>query len=207
MYTYGNNYSDTAPFSEYFYVGGATSLRGWSARYIGPADFGPDWLDNRTLRYLRMGTIKGVVNLEYRPRLFGNLYGAVFLDAGNVWMHYDLLYNLIKNINDAIPSDPEAAVVPESPVTPDIEIDPETERSAINLFESLNKGQFSFRRLGNDIAVNTGIGLRYDLGFIMLRLDWGLGLHVPYDTGKSGYFNASPFGRDQTIHFAVGLPF
>lgn len=206
MYTYGNNFSDTAPFSEYFYVGGATSLRGWSARYIGPADFDPDWLDNRTLRYLRMGTIKGVINLEYRPRLFGNLYGAVFLDAGNVWMHHNLLHNLLVNIEDAV-SDAEAAVVPESPDTPEIEIDPEAERSVINFLGSLDRGKFSFKRLGNDLAVNTGIGLRYDLGFIMLRLDWGLGLHVPYDTGKSGYFNASPFGRDQTIHFAVGLPF
>ena len=153
-----------------------------------------------------MGTIKGVVNLEYRPRLFGNLYGAVFLDAGNVWMHHNLLHNLLVNIEDAV-SDAEAAVVPESPDTPEIEIDPEAERSVINFLGSLDRGKFSFRRLGNDLAVNTGIGLRYDLGFIMLRLDWGLGLHVPYDTGKSGYFNASPFGRDQTIHFAVGLPF
>ena len=121
-------------------------------------------------------------------------------------MHHNLLHNLLVNIEDAV-SDAEAAVVPESPDTPEIEIDPEAERSVINFLGSLDRGEFSFRRLGNDLAVNTGIGLRYDLGFIMLRLDWGLGLHVPYDTGKSGYFNASPFGRDQTIHFAVGLPF
>ena len=31
------------------------------------------------------GDIKFQANVEYRPRLFGNLYGALFVDAGNVW--------------------------------------------------------------------------------------------------------------------------
>lgn len=62
-------------------------------------------------------------------------------------------------------------------------------------------------RLLNDLAVGTGVGLRYDLGFLILRLDWGLGLHVPYDTDRSGYFNAHTFKSHQTLHFAIGYPF
>ena len=89
----------------------------------------------------------------------------------------------------------------------DDNIDENTMAGIIELFEAMDRGKLNARRLGNDFALNTGIGLRYDLGFITLRLDWGLGLHLPYDTGRSGYFNADTFGRDQTIHFAVGLPF
>jgi outer membrane protein assembly factor BamA len=198
MYSYGNSYKDTAPFTEYFYVGGASSLRGWPARYIGPGDFTLDF-DNRSLRFVRIGTIKAMANLEYRPRLFGNLYGAVFLDAGNVWLHESLLNNTFGNFDDI-----EAAEVPE---TNPAELDDETVDKVVGFLSSLDHGDIRTSRLGNDFALNTGIGLRYDLGFITLRLDWGLGLHLPYQTGRSGYFNADTFGRDQTLHFAVGMPF
>ena len=67
--------------------------------------------------------------------------------------------------------------------------------------------KFSFSRFFNDLALNTGIGLRYDLDFLILRLDWGIGLHMPFDTGKSGYFNNNSFKDYQTLHFAIGYPF
>ena len=38
-----------------------------------------------TFRIIDATDIKLLLNVEYRPRLFGNLYGAVFVDAGNVW--------------------------------------------------------------------------------------------------------------------------
>lgn len=66
---------------------------------------------------------------------------------------------------------------------------------------------FRLKNLGKQIALNTGIGIRYDLDFLILRLDWGLGLHVPYDNDRSGYFNAHTFKGDQTFHFAIGYPF
>ncbi len=64
-----------------------------------------------------------------------------------------------------------------------------------------------FKNFFRDLALGTGIGLRYDLDFLVLRLDWGIGLHVPYDTGKSGYFNLHNFKDCQTLHFAIGYPF
>lgn len=197
MYTYGNSHTDDAPFTEYFYVGGATSLRGWPARYIGPGDFTYS-VDQRTLRFIRMGTIKAVANLEYRPRLFGNLYGAVFLDAGNVWMHRNLLSTVFDGVDSEQPSDFYQE---------DESFDEESSDELIDFFSYFDRGKIRTNKLGSDIALNTGIGLRYDLGFITLRLDWGLGLHLPYETGRSGYFNADTFGRDQTLHFAVGMPF
>ena len=58
-----------------------------------------------------------------------------------------------------------------------------------------------------EMALGTGIGLRYDLDFLILRLDWGVALHVPYETGKSGYYNINGFKNYQTLHFAIGYPF
>ena len=69
------------------------------------------------------------------------------------------------------------------------------------------EGQFRFNRFFRDIAVGTGVGIRYDLSFLILRLDWGIGLHVPYDTGKSGFYNIDSFKDSHTLHFAIGYPF
>jgi len=41
----------------------------------------------------------------------------------------------------------------------------------------------------------------------VIRLDWGIALHTPYDTGKSGYFNINSFKDAQALHFAIGYPF
>lgn len=41
--------------------------------------------------------------------------------------------------------------------------------------------------------MGTGFGLRYDLTFIVIRFDVGIGLHLPYDTGKKGYYNIPKF--------------
>lgn len=76
------------------------------------------------------------------------------------------------------------------------------------LYEAIYKDcRFDFSTFLDHLALGTGVGLRYNLGFLVLRLDWGIGLHVPYSTGRSGYFNARSFTRDQTLHFAVGYPF
>ena len=68
-------------------------------------------------------------------------------------------------------------------------------------------GIFRFDRFLRQIAVGTGVGIRYDLDFLVIRLDWGLGLHLPYDTGKGGFYNIDSFKDNQTLHFAIGYPF
>jgi hypothetical protein len=55
--------------------------------------------------------------------------------------------------------------------------------------------------------VGTGVGLRYNLGFLVVRTDWGLALHLSYNTGRSGYFNIGNFNDSQALHFAIGYPF
>ena len=57
------------------------------------------------------------------------------------------------------------------------------------------------------IAVGTGLGLRYDLSYLVLRFDLGVGLHAPYATNKSGFYNIDKFRNGLVFHFAIGYPF
>lgn len=57
------------------------------------------------------------------------------------------------------------------------------------------------------IALGTGVGLRYDLTFLVLRVDFGIGLHAPYDTTRRGFYNIERFRDGCALHFAIGYPF
>lgn len=166
IHAFGN--SADAPISEMFYVGGANSIRAFPIRGIGPGEFPP--LNNSYSYILQTGELSLVANLELRHRLFGNLHGALFLDAGNIW-----------NINDLYEDE--------------------------ELTELIGDIRFDFKDVFSQMALGTGIGLRYDLDFLILRLDWGIGLHVPYSTSKHGFYNISSFKEAQTLHFAIGYPF
>jgi outer membrane protein insertion porin family len=83
--TYGN--STIMPYSQQFFIGGSNSLRGFKARSIGPGSFSPDQTITNSGGFLpdESGDIKLEANLEYRPKLFSIVYGALFVDAGNIW--------------------------------------------------------------------------------------------------------------------------
>ena len=66
----------------------------------------------------------------------------------------------------------------------------------------LLKGSRFFR----DLALGTGVGLRVDIGVMVLRGDLGYGLHAPYDTGIHHYFNIK-FTKAWCFHLAIGYPF
>lgn len=59
----------------------------------------------------------------------------------------------------------------------------------------------------DQLALGTGLGVRYDLSMFVLRVDCGFGLHLPYDTGKKGYYNIPTFKDGFGLHFAIGYPF
>lgn len=165
VWAYGNK--TIAPYNEQFYVGGANSIRAFTIRSIGPGRFHPS--ENSSYSYVdETGDIKLEANLEYRFRMMsnlfgGNLNGAVFLDAGNVWL--------------------------------------------MRKDEARPGAEFTFSKFFDNWAVGTGVGIRYDLSFLILRLDWGIALHVPYETGKRGYYNIPNFKDGMGIHFAIGYPF
>ena len=57
-----------------------------------------------------------------------------------------------------------------------------------------------------DIALGTGVGLRVDIGMMVIRGDLGYGLHVPYADRQQHYFNV-PFKNAFAFHLAIGYPF
>lgn len=67
-------------------------------------------------------------------------------------------------------------------------------------------GAFSVKDLSKDIALGTGLGIRYDLTYLVLRLDAGVALHAPYKD-RSKYFNTFDTNDWYTFHFAIGYPF
>ena len=73
--------------------------------------------------------------------------------------------------------------------------------------QSDQDGVFRLKDFWRQIALGTGFGVRYDLDFFVLRLDLGIGLHLPYDTGKSGFYNIPKFSDGLGFHFAIGYPF
>lgn len=160
IWSYGN--TTTAPYTEQFYIGGANSVRAFAARSIGPGGYPPDE-DNKYSFINHVGDVRLEANIEYRFRIISDLHGALFLDAGNVWL---------MRKDDSRPG-----------------------------------GELTLKNFADQIALGTGFGLRYDLDFLVFRLDCGVGLHDPYDTGKSGYYNIPKFRDSLAVHFAIGYPF
>lgn len=74
--------STILPFEKRYYGGGANSVRGWSARSLGPGSYNA----GTTIDYMKQsGDIKLDLNLEYRTKLVWLLELAAFIDAGNIW--------------------------------------------------------------------------------------------------------------------------
>ena len=129
-------------------------------RSLGPGAYRPK---NSKYSYMdQTGDVKLEANAELRARLVGDLHGAIFLDAGNVWtLRHD------------------------------------AKRPGAQLTASTLK----------NIALGTGVGLRYDLDFLVIRFDVGIGLHAPYATSRSGFYNIERFKDGLGLHFAIGYPF
>lgn len=68
-------------------------------------------------------------------------------------------------------------------------------------------GQLKAKSFLRDLALGTGVGLRVDIGMLVIRGDLGIGIHAPYDTGKSGYYNMTSFKNSLAFHLAIGYPF
>ena len=79
-FAYGNSVS--LPFEKLFYAGGASSMRGWRARAVGP---GMAPRDTSFAIANQSGDMHLEANVEMRFPLFWKLEGAVFADIGNVW--------------------------------------------------------------------------------------------------------------------------
>ncbi len=161
-FAYGN--STAMPFEKQFYAGGASSMRGWQARDLGP---GYSQKDEAFSIPSQTGDMKLEMNLEYRFRLFWKLEGALFADVGNVW---NLKY-------------------------------PDTEEGL--------QSAFLINDFYNSLASDWGAGVRLNMNFILVRIDFGMKLRDP-SLPEGGRI----IGPDQwlkrgnnAVHFGIGYPF
>lgn len=86
-FAYGN--SDELPYIKQYLIGGSNSIRAFSIRGLGPGKFTPDpSLSDpfRTLFLDQTGDLKLEINIEYRFPIFNYFKGALFIDAGNIWL-------------------------------------------------------------------------------------------------------------------------
>ncbi len=163
---YGNSLE--LPFIKQFFVGGTNSVRAFRARSVGPGSFNQE-VDATSFLPDQSGDLKLELNTELRADLFSIVEGAVFVDAGNIWL------------------------MNEDPNKPGAKI----------------SGDFL-----KELAVGTGVGMRLDLQFLILRLDVAIPLRLPYlPEGERWVFDKIDFGdknwRQQNIIFnlAIGYPF
>ena len=77
--------SSTMPYIKQFYVGGTNSLRAFPARSVGPGTYQTP--DSISAVYIdQTGDIKFESSLEYRFPIYKYFKGALFIDAGNIWL-------------------------------------------------------------------------------------------------------------------------
>lgn len=81
---YGN--SNSIPFAESFFAGGPNDNRAWTAYNLGPGS-------STTTNEFNEANFKIHLSAEQRFGLFGDLRGALFVDAGNIW-------NVLDNVKD-----------------------------------------------------------------------------------------------------------
>lgn len=80
-YSYGNSYS--VPYVKQFFIGGSNSVRGFRARTLGPGSY---HTEETGFQANEAGDIKFEANSELRTNLFSIVKGALFVDAGNIWL-------------------------------------------------------------------------------------------------------------------------
>ena len=110
------------------------------------------------------------------------LNGALFVDAGNVWNQ--------RNPEEYLSGEEIEAFI-----------------KGFNL-DHMYISHLDPKTFFNQIALGTGAGLRLDYESIVIRLDLGVAIHAPYDTGRDGYYNIPSFWQDGLrLNFGIGYPF
>ena len=184
--------SDFSPLSEAFYTGGPNSLRAVSPSTYGPGNF---YSSKYNQSFFHSGDVKLEANFELRFPIVWKLFGAAFVDAGNVWDWFSTV-DLFK-----------AAGM-------------EDYLTRMGIPETLRDGIFNNPDFARQIALGTGAGLRLDIDGLVIRLDLGVAIHSPYQTFKytkdyqvdysrpiTTYYNIPSVLDGLRLNFGIGYPF
>jgi outer membrane protein insertion porin family len=172
-----NGLNNSLPYDKYLFAGGGSSVRAWKPRRLGPGAFSGDSIViDGTYRIIddqkerQGGEVLIETSIELRRALFGFVDGAIFLDAGNIW----LLKGSIKADEDG------------------------------------DDGQFRWDQFMEEMAVGTGVGLRFDFSFLVFRVDLGLKLFDPAQKKGDRFVGDEIFRNfmpNSEINIGIGYPF
>jgi len=152
---YGN--SIKLPFEKSFYAGGPNDIRAWRTRNLGPgSNIKEDYFE-------RFGDFKITSNLEYRFDIYRKFKGALFIDAGNIWIWKS--------------------------------------------YNSNNDGVFYLNKFVDQMAIGSGVGIRFDFTFFVLRLDGAIQVKDPTQPIGDRWVLKSKNLNDITYNFGIGYPF
>jgi outer membrane protein assembly factor BamA len=78
--------------------------------------------------------------------------------------------------------------------------------------ENFPDGEFRFNRFYKELALNSGVGIRFDFSYVVFRVDWGISLHDPSLVDDERwiikYFSRNRWIFDHSaVNFAIGFPF
>ncbi|WP_249356246.1 BamA/TamA family outer membrane protein [Maribacter sp. ACAM166] len=150
---YGN--SDNIPFVRSYFAGGSNDNRAWFPYSLGPGSVS-------AVNDFNEANLKFSLNLEYRFPIVGDINGAIFADAGNIW-------NVFDNVED-----PNAT------------------------FDTLASLK--------DIALGTGLGIRYDFTYFLFRLDLGFKTYNPAEIQSERWFKDYNFANS-VLQIGINYPF
>ncbi len=157
---YGNSLS--LPYVKQFFIGGTNSIRAFRSRSLGPGTY----QDTTSTTFLpdQSGDMKIELNTELRAKLFSIVHGALFVDAGNIWLYNE---------------------------------------------DTLKPGSKFSGKFLSQLAVGAGAGLRFDISFLVIRLDVAFPLRKPYLKEKQWVINqikfSDPAWRRENIVFNLGI--
>ncbi len=163
---YGN--SSELPYIKEFFGGGNNSVRAFLPGFLGPGSY--QLPVKHSLFIDQTGDIKLEGNIEYRFPISGVFKGAVFTDAGNIWL--------------------------------------------VNNDTSRPGGQFHLNTFYKQIAVGSGVGLRVDASYFVLRFDIGIPLRKTYPTNGSYWIinkmepgSSTWRANNLVLNIGIGYPF
>lgn len=163
---FGN--SSVLPYTKQFFSGGPNSIRAFQINSVGPGTY---YQNTDLAGFLQLGgDVKLETNAEYRFGIYRYFKGALFIDAGNVWL---------------LQSNPSETGTP-----------------------------FVASKFLNDLAIGTGIGLRVDVSFFILRFDLAFPLRKSWLEDNHRWvmnqinFTSSAWRNDNLVfNVAIGYPF